>query len=121
MAKVMNVGVGGVSRVAKNGYIGVNGVAREFAGGMDIPIREITLTNPGKYSHDISYYDAEKGEIIETNLSGTSTMKIYLPAGAAIYVYSFYGYAHVVTVTPEEYVKLSMMDEDYTKKMIMIQ
>ncbi len=30
MAKAMNIGVGGVSRVAKKGYVGVNGVARGF-------------------------------------------------------------------------------------------
>ncbi len=127
MAKEMNVGVGGVSRVAKSGYMGVNGVAREFTGGKDLPIRRITLSNSVGYWHKIYYCDWKTGSIAETTLEKSQivgvpkTMDIEVMAGGAIYVDSPYDYAGGIDVTPAEYVKASVQTDRASKRMIMIQ
>ncbi len=66
MAKAMNIGVGGVSRVAKKGYVGVNGVARAFASAGFDPtmLGDVTKKHSSNGFYTINDIDHSKAYLI---------------------------------------------------------
>ena len=80
MGRAIHIGVGGVSRVAKAGYIGVNGVARKFTGD--------AFGAEGRYSFTALYPDTDGNyqEIDSNDLTENRLVSIRTPS--KVYVIS---------------------------------
>ena len=89
MGRPIHIGVGGVSRVAKAGYIGVNGVARKFTGDA-FGVKQIIINAnaEGRYSFTALYPDTDGNyqEIDSNDLTENRLVSIRTPS--KVYVIS---------------------------------
>lgn len=89
MGSAIHIGVGGVSRVAKAGYIGVNGVARKFTGDA-FGVKQIIINAnaEGRYSFTALYPDTDGNyqEIDSNDLTENRLVSIRTPS--KVYVIS---------------------------------
>lgn len=89
MERAIHIGVGGVSRVAKAGYIGVNGVARKFTGDA-FGVKQIIINAnaEGRYSFTALYPDTDGNyqEIDSNDLTENRLVSIRTPS--KVYVIS---------------------------------
>ena len=83
MERAIHIGVGGVSRVAKAGYIGVNGVARKFTGDA-FGVKQIIINAnaEGRYSFTALYPDTDGNyqEIDSNDLTENRLVSIRTPS-----------------------------------------
>lgn len=89
MGRAIHIGVGGVSRVAKAGYIGVNSVARKFTGDA-FGVKQIIINAnaEGRYSFTALYPDTDGNyqEIDSNDLTENRLVSIRTPS--KVYVIS---------------------------------
>lgn len=107
MGKGVDFGLGGVSRLAKNGYFGVAGVARSFIGSKTVKDIPITVSSATSNS-TVSYINGD-GEYVSISLLDLTA----IPNAVVPGIFIFNAYNYFPSVSSDDIQKISFSSIGY--------